>query len=203
LTFAGKALTIIPTIFCIASTSHAYHILMGRHRELKLEKRSSLRKPKVTKRRDDSRKASGGEKKSGLRILRKTASVVMHGEEADLLEAIQAIQEAASRVSRAHPNARWEMAFPEDQKLVEVEVVKPGKVRVRRRFFVVGRSGRERDEIIDRVTSWAGSKAKAERWFRSEPIPALGDQTAEGLVRTGQASLVREYLDAIAAGGFA
>lgn len=58
-------------------------------------------------------------------------------------------------------------------------------------------------EIIERVTSWAGSKAAAEKWFRNQPIPALGDQTAEGLVRTGQAKLVRQYLDAIAVGGFA
>lgn len=59
------------------------------------------------------------------------------------------------------------------------------------------------EEIIARVEPWAGSRQKAERWFRSQPIPALGDQTAEALVRTGQAALVRRYLDAIAVGGFA
>lgn len=58
-------------------------------------------------------------------------------------------------------------------------------------------------EIIDRIAGWAGSQAAALRWYRTQAIPALGDQTAEALVRTGQAALVRRYLDSIAAGGFA
>lgn len=58
-------------------------------------------------------------------------------------------------------------------------------------------------EIIERVKPWAGSAAAARKWYKSQMIPALGDQTAEALVRTGQADLVRRYLDGIAAGGFA
>lgn len=61
----------------------------------------------------------------------------------------------------------------------------------------------DESEIIERVKPWAGSEAAARRWYRSQMIPALGDQTAEALVRTGQADLVRRYLDGIAAGGFA
>lgn len=61
----------------------------------------------------------------------------------------------------------------------------------------------EAREILARIETWAGSKRAALAWFRSQPISALGDQTAEGLVRSGQADLVRAYLDAIAAGGYA
>jgi hypothetical protein len=59
------------------------------------------------------------------------------------------------------------------------------------------------EEILVRVQSWAGSRTAARLWFRSQAIAALGDQTAEALVRTGQARLVRQYLDGIAAGGYA
>ncbi len=58
-------------------------------------------------------------------------------------------------------------------------------------------------EIISRIETWAGGKAQAMAWYRAQPIPALGDRTAEALVKTGQASLVRDYLDHIALGGFA
>lgn len=70
---------------------------------------------------------------------------------------------------------------------------------------VPGRAPLSSDEkdILERVKPWAGSESAALRWYRSQMIPALGDQTAESLVRTGQSHLVRRYLDAIAAGGFA
>jgi Antitoxin Xre/MbcA/ParS C-terminal toxin-binding domain len=62
---------------------------------------------------------------------------------------------------------------------------------------------REMIEIIDRVGEWAGGREFAVAWYRSQPIPAFGGQTAEALVKSGQANAVREYLDGIALGGFA
>jgi hypothetical protein len=40
-------------------------------------------------------------------------------------------------------------------------------------------------------------------WYRGQGIAALGDQTAEALVKNDQAAVVRAYLDAIATGAFA
>ncbi len=40
-------------------------------------------------------------------------------------------------------------------------------------------------------------------WYRAQPIAAFGGRTAESLVKTGQASALRDYLDHIAMGGFA
>ena len=57
---------------------------------------------------------------------------------------------------------------------------------------------REMSEIINRVIPWAGNA-----WYRSQPLPSLGDATAEELVRQGRAELVRGYLARIAQGGFA
>lgn len=62
---------------------------------------------------------------------------------------------------------------------------------------------REMIEVIDRVTEWAGGRDFAVAWYRSQPIAAFGGQTAEALVKAGHANAVREYLDAIAIGGFA
>ena len=47
---------------------------------------------------------------------------------------------------------------------------------------------------------WAGGQVQAMAWYRGESIPALGDQTAEALVKAGKADVVREYLDGIALG---
>ncbi len=58
-------------------------------------------------------------------------------------------------------------------------------------------------EIISRVRNWAGGEAQAMAWYRSQPIPALDGRTPEALVKAGQASAVREYLDHVALGGFA
>lgn len=60
----------------------------------------------------------------------------------------------------------------------------------------------EGDEIVARVTDWAGGEDEARKWYRSFPIPAFGDRTAESLVKTGNAEQVREYLDAVATGAF-
>ena len=62
---------------------------------------------------------------------------------------------------------------------------------------------REMLEIVNRVSEWCGGQIQAMAWYRSQSIPALGDQTAEALVKAGKADVVREYLDGIALGGFA
>jgi len=58
-------------------------------------------------------------------------------------------------------------------------------------------------EIVGRVSQWAGGKDQAMAWYRAEPLPAFGGRTAEFLVKEGQATAVRDYLDHVAAGGFA
>jgi hypothetical protein len=62
---------------------------------------------------------------------------------------------------------------------------------------------REVAEILNRVAEWAGSPVAAFAWYRSQPIPSLGDKTAEELVREGRAELVRRYLARVADGGYA
>ena len=62
---------------------------------------------------------------------------------------------------------------------------------------------RELIEVLHRIEPWAGGRLQALAWYRGQSIAALGDQTAEGLVRTGQADVVRSWLDGIAAGGHA
>src|SRR5262245_41301242 len=62
---------------------------------------------------------------------------------------------------------------------------------------------REMLEILTRVAPWAGGMPQAMGWYRGQGMPALGDQTAEALVKNDQASVVRAYLDAIATGAFA
>jgi hypothetical protein len=62
---------------------------------------------------------------------------------------------------------------------------------------------REVTEIINRILPWCGSVPQAFAWYRSQPIPAFGDQTAEDLVRAGRSEHVRSYLAGIAVGGYA
>ena len=62
---------------------------------------------------------------------------------------------------------------------------------------------REVTEIINRILPWCGSLQQAFAWYRSQPIPAFGDRTAEELVRAGRAEHVRSYLEGIALGGYA
>ncbi len=62
---------------------------------------------------------------------------------------------------------------------------------------------REMLEILTRVEPWAGGMPQAMGWYRGQGIPALGDQTAEALVKNDQAAVVRAYLDSIATGAFA
>jgi hypothetical protein len=58
-------------------------------------------------------------------------------------------------------------------------------------------------EIINRVRGWAGSPQQAFAWYRSQPLPSFGDQTAEALVKEGRAEAVKRHLDRIAVGGYA
>ena len=62
---------------------------------------------------------------------------------------------------------------------------------------------REMNEILTRVAPWAGGPAQAMAWYRAEPISAFGGRTAESLVKSGEATALRDYLDSIALGGFA
>ena len=57
--------------------------------------------------------------------------------------------------------------------------------------------------ILNRVQPWCGSLFQAYAWYRSEPIPSLGDATAEDLVKAGKASLVLDHIGRIAQGGYA
>ena len=57
--------------------------------------------------------------------------------------------------------------------------------------------------IINRVTPWCGSTFQAYAWYRSEPIPSLGDVTAEDMLKAGKADLVTAHLARIAEGGYA
>ena len=58
-------------------------------------------------------------------------------------------------------------------------------------------------EIINRVLQWAGSVPQAFAWYRAQPLPSFGDQTAEDLVKQGRADAVRHHLSRIAVGGYA
>jgi len=62
---------------------------------------------------------------------------------------------------------------------------------------------REMLEIVSRISTWAGGQNQAMAWYRAQPIAAFGGRTAEALVKSGQASAVRDYLDHLAMGGFA
>ena len=58
-------------------------------------------------------------------------------------------------------------------------------------------------EIIARVLPWVGSVPQAFAWYRAQPLPSFGDQTAEDLVRQGRAAAVKGYLARISVGGHA
>ncbi len=58
-------------------------------------------------------------------------------------------------------------------------------------------------EIMNLVLPWVGSVPQAFAWYRSQPLPSFGDQTAEDLVKEGRAEAVKLYLNRIAVGGYA
>lgn len=60
---------------------------------------------------------------------------------------------------------------------------------------------REGAEIVGYVKDRADGLDEAGCWSRAQLIPALGGRTAEAMVMSGQAALVREYLDHLSQGG--
>jgi hypothetical protein len=58
-------------------------------------------------------------------------------------------------------------------------------------------------EIIGRILPWAGSTPQAFAWYRAQPLPSFGDQTAEDLLKAGRAEAVKAFLSRIAVGGYA
>jgi hypothetical protein len=58
-------------------------------------------------------------------------------------------------------------------------------------------------EILTRISAWAGGKRQALAWYRAQPLSAFGSRTAESLVKSGEAAMLRDYLDHIALGGYA
>lgn len=62
---------------------------------------------------------------------------------------------------------------------------------------------RDMVEILNRVRPWAGSAQQAFAWYRAQPLPSFGDQTAEALLKEGRAEAVKRYLDRITVGGYA
>ncbi len=61
---------------------------------------------------------------------------------------------------------------------------------------------REMIEIVNRVEPRFGSALIAYAWYRSEPLPGFGGQTAMQLVQDGKAHQVMDYVDAVDAGIF-
>lgn len=62
---------------------------------------------------------------------------------------------------------------------------------------------RDMVEIINRAQPWAGSVNQAFAWYRSQPLPSFGGQTAEELVKEGKAAAVKAHLARINEGGYA
>lgn len=58
-------------------------------------------------------------------------------------------------------------------------------------------------DILNRVEPWCGSLPQAFAWYRAEPLPAFGHQTAEAVVKEGRAEALKQYLDGLAVGGYA
>lgn len=59
---------------------------------------------------------------------------------------------------------------------------------------------REMVEILKKVEPRFGSALLAYAWYRSEPLPGFGGQTAMQLVREGRAHEILEFIDAVDAG---
>ncbi|WP_196159497.1 hypothetical protein [Reinekea sp. G2M2-21] len=57
--------------------------------------------------------------------------------------------------------------------------------------------------IINQVRPWTKDQFEAYAWYRSEPIPAFGNQTAEAVVKSGKIQALKLYLATISLGGFA
>ena len=57
--------------------------------------------------------------------------------------------------------------------------------------------------IFEHIQPRCGNPTSAYIWYRSEPIPSLGDATAEELVKAGHGKMILSYLARIEQGGYA
>jgi len=62
---------------------------------------------------------------------------------------------------------------------------------------------REMVSILERIDAWHHSPLMAYAWYRDVTLPGFAGQTAEMLVRSGQAQTVLDYLDDLAQGSYA
>ena len=62
---------------------------------------------------------------------------------------------------------------------------------------------RDLEAILSHAEGWTGSRQDTLAWYRVQPLPSFGGQTAAALVEEGRASAVLAYLDWIAVGGYA
>lgn len=83
------------------------------------------------------------------------------------------------------------------------KVVRHGRRVVKTTALPSRAPDRASDQVVTLATKLAGSKAKAEDWYRTFAIPAFGGVTAEYLVDHGRAKEVRHYLNAVVLGEFA
>ncbi len=75
--------------------------------------------------------------------------------------------------------------------------------RARVRSLATQKRLRETLEILNRVSAWCGGPGRALAWFRSQPLPSFGDQTAEDLLKAGRGDALRAYLTRVSQGGYA
>lgn len=57
--------------------------------------------------------------------------------------------------------------------------------------------------VIDAISELAGDRVEAERWFRTQKIPAYGGQTLEQVVKKHGANSAITYVEGMKAGVFA
>lgn len=62
---------------------------------------------------------------------------------------------------------------------------------------------RQMMSVMSRAESLSGSRMHAYAWYRSTPIPSLGNLTAQELVAQGKGEAVMSYLNRLAEGGYA
>lgn len=61
----------------------------------------------------------------------------------------------------------------------------------------------EEDTVIDAINELADDRVEAERWFRTQTIPAYGGLTLEEVVKKHGASSAISYVEGMKAGVFA
>ena len=58
-------------------------------------------------------------------------------------------------------------------------------------------------EIMRLAVPWTGSAGAALDWYRSQPLPSFGGQTAQALVLSNKGEAVKSYLQRVGVGGYA